>query len=72
MMVYDPEQSFKLKGWPTRQSKDPQIFDPSRFEDAPKPNTFMPFGNGGHACPGNELAKLQMLILIHHLVTNFR
>ncbi|GAA0162755.1 oxygenase [Lithospermum erythrorhizon] len=52
--------------------KDPQIFDPSRFEDAPKPNTFMPFGNGGHACPGNELAKLQMLILIHHLVSNFR
>ncbi|KAA8536199.1 hypothetical protein F0562_028677 [Nyssa sinensis] len=51
---------------------DPQKFDPSRFEVAPKPNTFMPFGNGVHACPGNELAKLEMLILIHHLVTKFR
>ncbi|KAK9286951.1 hypothetical protein L1049_015359 [Liquidambar formosana] len=51
---------------------DPQNFDPSRFEVAPKPNTFMPFGNGVHACPGNELAKLEMLILIHHLVTKFR
>jgi (+)-abscisic acid 8'-hydroxylase len=39
---------------------------------APKPNTFMPFGNGVHSCPGNELAKLNMLILIHHLVTKFR
>lgn len=39
---------------------------------APKPNTFMPFGNGVHACPGNEIAKLEMLILIHHLVTKFR
>lgn len=39
---------------------------------APKPNTFMPFGNGVHACPGNELAKLEMLILIHHLMTKFR
>ncbi|XP_022772191.1 abscisic acid 8'-hydroxylase 4-like isoform X2 [Durio zibethinus] len=51
---------------------DPQKFDPSRFEVAPKPYTFMPFGSGVHACPGNELAKLQMLIVIHHLVCKFR
>lgn len=51
---------------------DPQKFDPSRFENAPKPNTFMPFGSGVHACPGNELAKLEILIMIHHLVTKFR
>uniref|UniRef100_A0A2N9FZU6 (+)-abscisic acid 8'-hydroxylase n=1 Tax=Fagus sylvatica TaxID=28930 RepID=A0A2N9FZU6_FAGSY len=52
--------------------KDPHKFDPSRFEVAPKPNTFMPFGSGVHACPGNELAKMEMLIVIHHLVTKFR
>ncbi|PON94191.1 Cytochrome P450 [Trema orientale] len=51
---------------------DPQKLDPSRFEVAPKPNTFMPFGSGIHACPGNELAKLEILIMVHHLVTNFR
>ncbi|KAL5541089.1 hypothetical protein UlMin_043375 [Ulmus minor] len=51
---------------------DPQNFDPSRFEVPPKGNTFMPFGNGVHACPGNELAKLEMFILIHHLLTKFR
>ncbi|KAK9216566.1 hypothetical protein WN944_008575 [Citrus x changshan-huyou] len=28
---------------------DPQKFDPSRFEVAPKPNTFMPFGSGVHS-----------------------
>lgn len=39
---------------------------------SPRPNTFMPFGNGVHACPGNELAKLEMLVLIHHLVTGYR
>ncbi|XP_022144125.1 abscisic acid 8'-hydroxylase 4-like [Momordica charantia] len=51
---------------------DPHKFDPSRFEVAPRPNTFMPFGSGVHACPGNELAKLEILIMIHHLVTKFR
>ncbi|XP_027065225.1 abscisic acid 8'-hydroxylase CYP707A1-like [Coffea arabica] len=51
---------------------EPQRFDPSRFEVAPKPNTFMPFGSGAHAGPGNELAKLEMLVLIHHLVSKFR
>ncbi|KAL5063522.1 hypothetical protein RYX36_025259 [Vicia faba] len=52
--------------------KEPQKFDPSRFEVAPKPNTFMPFGNGVHACPGNELAKLEILVLVHHLTTKYR
>ncbi|XP_023530098.1 abscisic acid 8'-hydroxylase 4-like [Cucurbita pepo subsp. pepo] len=51
---------------------NPQIFDPSRFEVSPRPNTFMPFGNGVHSCPGNELAKLEILVLLHHLITKFR
>ncbi|KAH7849815.1 hypothetical protein Vadar_023405 [Vaccinium darrowii] len=51
---------------------DPQKFDPSRFETALKPYTFMPFGSGVHTCPGNDLAKLEMLIMTHHLVTKFR
>ncbi|KAL8549186.1 hypothetical protein ACS0TY_008150 [Phlomoides rotata] len=50
----------------------PDKFDPSRFEVPPKPNTFMPFGNGTHSCPGSELARLEMLILLHHLTTTYR
>ncbi|XP_021897462.1 abscisic acid 8'-hydroxylase 4-like [Carica papaya] len=50
----------------------PNIFDPSRFEVGLKASTYMPFGTGVHACPGNEVAKLEMLILIHHLVNKFR
>jgi len=42
------------------------------LQAAPKPNTFMPFGSGIHACPGNELAKLEILVLLHHLTTKFR
>ncbi|XP_017237017.2 abscisic acid 8'-hydroxylase 2 [Daucus carota subsp. sativus] len=50
----------------------PHIFDPLRFEVAPKANSYMPFGKGVHSCPGNELAKLEMLILLHHLTTTYR
>ncbi|KAG7015108.1 Abscisic acid 8'-hydroxylase 1 [Cucurbita argyrosperma subsp. argyrosperma] len=50
----------------------PDKFDPSRFEVPQKPNTYMPFGNGTHSCPGNELAKLEMLVLLHHLTTKYR
>lgn len=52
--------------------QDPQKFDPSRFKVSPRPNTFLPFGSGVHACPGNELAKLEMLVLLHRLVTAYR
>jgi len=38
----------------------------------PRPGTFLPFGSGAHACPGNDLAKLEMLVLIHRLVTTYR
>ncbi|XAR57795.1 (+)-abscisic acid 8'-hydroxylase [Bertholletia excelsa] len=51
---------------------DPDKFVPSRFKVAQKPNTFMPFGNGVHTCPGNDLAKLLILIMIHHFVNKFR
>jgi (+)-abscisic acid 8'-hydroxylase len=44
----------------------------SLVQVAPKPNTFLPFGNGTHSCPGNELAKLEMLVLFHHLATKYR
>ncbi|XP_074290108.1 abscisic acid 8'-hydroxylase 2-like [Silene latifolia] len=50
----------------------PDKFDPSRFEVPPRPNTFMPFGNGVHSCPGSELAKLEMLVFLHHLTTTYR
>uniref|UniRef100_A0ACD5ZUD1 Uncharacterized protein n=1 Tax=Avena sativa TaxID=4498 RepID=A0ACD5ZUD1_AVESA len=52
--------------------QDPDKFDPSRFKVSPRPNTFLPFGSGVHACPGNELAKLEMLVLVHRLVTTYR
>ncbi|KAK4761504.1 hypothetical protein SAY87_029388 [Trapa incisa] len=51
---------------------EPHKFDASRFEVAPKPNTFLPFGSGVHSCLGNELARLEILVLLHHITTKYK
>ncbi|XP_051149781.1 abscisic acid 8'-hydroxylase CYP707A1-like [Andrographis paniculata] len=51
---------------------DPHKFDPSRFQYGVKGETFLAFGSGVHACPGNQLAKLEMLVFVHHLTSRFR
>ncbi|KAJ7542107.1 hypothetical protein O6H91_10G090200 [Diphasiastrum complanatum] len=52
--------------------KDPLKFDPSRFEVPPPAGIYMPFGNGTRLCPGADLVKLEALIFVHRLVTNYR
>ncbi|XP_022139739.1 beta-amyrin 11-oxidase-like [Momordica charantia] len=52
---------------------NPQQFDPSRWDNyTPKPGTFLSFGMGGRFCPGNELARLEMTILLHHFLLNYK
>ncbi|KAL3699038.1 hypothetical protein R1sor_017060 [Riccia sorocarpa] len=51
--------------------KEPLKFDPSRWKDPPVPFTYLPFGGGPHICLGNELAKMEMLIFMQHLVKRY-
>ncbi|RWR93409.1 cytochrome P450 716B1-like protein [Cinnamomum micranthum f. kanehirae] len=52
---------------------DPKKFDPARFDSQASipPYSFVPFGGGIRICPGNEFARLETLIAIHYLVTQF-
>ena len=62
----------------THMDKDifeyPEMFDPSRFENPLRhipPFAYIPFGGGPHLCVGNEFARVEVLVVIHHLVTRF-
>ncbi|KAL3679395.1 hypothetical protein R1sor_022351 [Riccia sorocarpa] len=52
--------------------QDPATFNPSRFEEPPSSLTYLPFGGGPRACLGNEFAKMEMLIFIHHLIKRYK
>jgi cytochrome P450 len=52
---------------------EPSKFDPSRFENQASvpPYTFVAFGAGPRICPGYEFARIETLVTIHYLVTQF-
>ncbi|CAH9069521.1 unnamed protein product [Cuscuta europaea] len=55
--------------------KDARSFDPWRWQCDQGPtsstNAFMPFGGGPRRCPGYELARVELSVFLHHLVTRF-
>ncbi|XP_066283558.1 cytochrome P450 2D6-like [Branchiostoma lanceolatum] len=57
--------------WP-----DPDRFDPGRFLDAEgnvisKPHSFMPFSGGRRVCLGEQLAKMNLILVFSSLLQNF-
>ncbi|XP_022952282.1 taxadiene 5-alpha hydroxylase isoform X2 [Cucurbita moschata] len=51
--------------------EDPLSFKPSRFEEPVSQYVYVPFGGGPRACAGYQLAKLNILIFIHLVVTRY-
>lgn len=51
--------------------KNPNMFDPSRFKAIPKTLPWMPFSDGKHSCPGQWLAKAEILALVTSLVQKY-
>ncbi|WMV33288.1 hypothetical protein MTR67_026673 [Solanum verrucosum] len=55
--------------------KDARTFDPWRWQNSAgptsSPNVFTPFGGGPRRCPGYELARVELSVFLHHLVTGF-
>ncbi|KAL0320443.1 UNVERIFIED_CONTAM: Taxadiene 5-alpha hydroxylase [Sesamum radiatum] len=51
--------------------EDPLRFKPSRFEEPIQPYAYVPFGGGPRLCAGYQLAKLNILIFVHYVVTRY-
>lgn len=55
--------------------RDPDVFDPSRFErdkvKARHPFSYIPFGGGPRVCIGNNMAILQILLIVVTLLRRY-
>lgn len=51
--------------------KDPLRYDPSRFQEFVPPYVYVPFGGGPRTCAGYQLAKLNILIFLHYVLTAY-
>ncbi|XP_044483813.1 ent-kaurenoic acid oxidase 2-like [Mangifera indica] len=52
---------------------NPKEFNPERWEGyTAKAGSFLPFGAGSRLCPGNDLAKLEVAVFLHHFLMNYR
>ncbi|KGN57442.1 cytochrome P450 716B1 [Cucumis sativus] len=53
--------------------REPSKFDPDRFKNPASipPYCFLGFGSGPRICPGNEFARVETLVTIHYLITQF-
>ncbi|KAG5598712.1 hypothetical protein H5410_030082, partial [Solanum commersonii] len=51
----------------------PKKFNPSRWDDLePKPASFLPFGVGPKMCPGTNLARLEVSVILHYFLLHYR
>ncbi|KAJ4710266.1 Cytochrome P450 family ent-kaurenoic acid oxidase [Melia azedarach] len=76
---YTIPKGWKVLVWFRSVHLDPEIypnpkeFNPSRWDNfTPKAGSFLPFGGGSRLCPGNDLAKLEIAIFLHHFLLNYR
>lgn len=53
--------------------EEPSNFNPARFDNpgSVPPYCYIPFGGGARICPGYEFARIETLVTIHYLVTQF-
>ncbi|MED6170628.1 hypothetical protein PIB30_032913 [Stylosanthes scabra] len=75
---YIVPKGWKVILWPLASYKDPQYFpnprefNPSRWDDNNAKEAFLPFGAGIRQCPGRDVARVEILIFLHHFVLNYK
>ena len=54
-----------------RYWKEPQVFNPWRWEQPIVPGSYSPWGLGGKSCPGRDFAIYQATVTKAHIIKNF-
>ncbi len=54
--------------------QDPAKFDPTRYERSSSIPLycFVAFGGGSRICPGNEFARIEILVVMLYIITEYR
>lgn len=57
----------------SRYFDDPLTFNPNRWNDTkPKAGVYSAFGGGPRLCPGNNFAKIQIMMFLYHVCLKYR
>ncbi|XP_057433231.1 ent-kaurenoic acid oxidase 1-like [Lotus japonicus] len=70
-------KAWKVLVWYRSVHLDPEIylnpmeFNPNRWNEH-KAGEFLPFGAGRRLCPGNDLAKIEVAVFLHHFIMNYQ
>ncbi|XP_028758227.1 ent-kaurenoic acid oxidase 1-like [Neltuma alba] len=75
---YTIPKGWKVLTWFRSIHYDPEIypnpreFNPLRWNVIRSAGEFLPFGAGSRLCPGNDLAKLEISVFLHHFLLNYQ
>ncbi|XP_045800379.1 ent-kaurenoic acid oxidase 2-like [Trifolium pratense] len=75
---YTIPKGWKVLTWFRSVHLDPEIypnpkeFNPDRWNKEYKAGEFLPFGIGTRLCPGNDLAKMEIAVFLHHFILNYK
>ncbi|XP_004486504.1 ent-kaurenoic acid oxidase 2-like [Cicer arietinum] len=78
MNGYTIPKGWKVLVWFRSIHLDPEIypnpkeFNPNRWNKEHKAGEFLPFGAGTRLCPGNDLAKMEIAVFLHHFILNYQ
>lgn len=72
LMVFPQVNHFDRECWSDPDRFDPDRFGPERQEDRSHTYAWIPFGMGAHKCIGMRFGVLEVKVMLHEMLRNYR